>query len=137
LGKEYRSSYTVMLIATFIGQKQCSNPFLYAKIITKILLHNFSKKGLAESDWYTIPSCNYTLINFRISILKSTWCNFHSIEWESKASKCFENYLLILRRRCTNGIWYIACVNGQLAVARLQRNCNRATTNWHYTHAIY
>jgi hypothetical protein len=24
-----------------------------------------------------------------------------------------------------------------LAVARLQWNCNRATANWHYTHAMY
>jgi hypothetical protein len=32
-----------------------------------------------------------------------------------KASKCFEHYLLILRRRYTNDTWYTACVLCQLA----------------------
>jgi hypothetical protein len=65
-----------------------------------------------------------------------TWCTYQSIYWESRASTCFEHYLLILRRRCTNDIWYITCVC-QLAVARLQWNCNRATASWHNTHTIY
>jgi hypothetical protein len=43
-------------------------------------------------------------------ILKTTWCTFHSVYWESMASTCFEHYLLMLRRCFTNGIWYIACV---------------------------
>jgi hypothetical protein len=43
-----------------------------------------------------------------------------SIYWDSKASTCFEHYLLILRRRSTNGIWYIACVYCQLGVTRLK-----------------
>jgi hypothetical protein len=54
---------------------------------------------------------------------------------QSRASTCFEHYLLILRRRYTNGIWYTAYVLCQLALARLQ-HYNRATVNWHYTHAI-
>jgi hypothetical protein len=41
-----------------------------------------------------------------ISIMKPMWCTFHS-NWESKASTCFEHYLLILKRRFTNGIWYL------------------------------
>jgi hypothetical protein len=45
-----------------------------------------------------------------VSIMKPTWCTFHSIYWESKVSTCFEHYLLTLRRRYTNGIWYIAFV---------------------------
>jgi hypothetical protein len=77
------------------------------------------------------------------SILKPTWCTFHSIYWESSSGgakqtavgvlcaynvsrmwhycsdTCFEHYLLILRRSYTNGIEYIACVC-HLAVARLQ-----------------
>jgi hypothetical protein len=61
--------------------------------------------------------------------MKPTWCTFHSIYWESRASTCFRHYFLILRRRNTNGIWYIAC-------ARLQFHRNRATANWH-SHAIY
>jgi hypothetical protein len=32
-----------------------------------------------------------------ISVMKPTWWTFHSIYWESKASICFEHYLLILR----------------------------------------
>jgi hypothetical protein len=56
------------------------------------------------------------------------WCSFHSIYLESKASTCFEHYFLIIRRCCTNSIWCIACVYCQLAVARLQQNCNRAYT---------
>src|SRR5215510_4853481 len=33
------------------------------------------------------------------------------------ASTCFEHYLLILRRRYTNGTWYIACVLCQLVMS--------------------
>jgi hypothetical protein len=66
---------------------------------------------------------------YRISTMKPTWCTLHSIYWESKASTGFEHYLLILRRRSTNSIWYIACVF-QLAETR-------ASANWHYTQAIY
>jgi hypothetical protein len=52
-----------------------------------------------------------------------TWCTFNLVYWESSGSTRFEHYLLILRRRYTNGIWYIACVC-QLAVARLQWYAN-------------
>jgi hypothetical protein len=45
-----------------------------------------------------------------VSIMKPTWCTFYSIYWESRASKCFEHCLLILRKRNTNGTWYIARV---------------------------
>jgi hypothetical protein len=62
-----------------------------------------------------------------VSIMKPMWCTFHSTYWESRASTCFEHYLLILRRCWTNGTWYIACVLCQLAVSRLQFHCNRAT----------
>jgi hypothetical protein len=60
--------------------------------------------------------------------MKPTWYTFHSVYWESKAPTCFEHYLLILRRRFTNGIWYIECVKGQLAVARLQ-SCSSSGGN--------
>jgi hypothetical protein len=33
--------------------------------------------------------------------MKQTWCTFHSIYWESRASTWFEHYLLNLRRRWT------------------------------------
>jgi hypothetical protein len=63
------------------------------------------------------------------SVLKPTWCTFHSIYWESTASTCLEHYLLILMRCYTNSSLYIACVSCQLAVARLQCNCNPDTTD--------
>jgi hypothetical protein len=44
----------------------------------------------------------------------------------ARTSTCFEHYLLILRKRCTNGIWYIACLC-QSAVARLQ--CHSSIPN--------
>jgi hypothetical protein len=50
------------------------------------------------------------LMKRNISIIKPKWRTFHSICWESKASTCFEHCLLILSRRYTNSIWYIACV---------------------------
>jgi hypothetical protein len=34
----------------------------------------------------------------------------YSCCYELTASTCFEHYLLIFRRRCTNNTWYIACV---------------------------
>jgi hypothetical protein len=49
--------------------------------------------------------------------MKPTWCTFHSIYWESKVSTCFEHYLLILRRRCTNFIWYIVSCFCTVAVS--------------------
>jgi hypothetical protein len=57
------------------------------------------------------PSFCGTRSLITISVMKPTWCTFYSIYWESKASTCFEHYFLILRRRFTRGIWYIACVN--------------------------
>jgi hypothetical protein len=57
-------------------------------------------------------------------MMKPTRCNFHSICLESRASKCFEHYFLIIRRHCTNGTWYIVCVECQLAVPRLQFHYN-------------
>jgi hypothetical protein len=45
-----------------------------------------------------------------ISIMKPTWCTFNSVYWESRASTCFEHYLLILRRRCINSTLYVASV---------------------------
>jgi hypothetical protein len=45
----------------------------------------------------------------RNSIMKPAWHTFYSICWESRASACFEHYLLILRRWYTNGT-YTACV---------------------------
>jgi hypothetical protein len=55
-----------------------------------------------------------------LNIMKPTWCIFHAIYWVSRASKCFEHYFLILRRRYTNGIWYTACVLCQLAAPGLE-----------------
>jgi hypothetical protein len=45
-----------------------------------------------------------------LSIMKQTWCTFHSDYWESRYSTCFERYLFSLRTRCTNGTLYIACL---------------------------
>jgi hypothetical protein len=49
-----------------------------------------------------------------ISVMKPTWCTFHSIFEDHRASTYFEHYLLILRIRCTNGIWYIRNCHSQL-----------------------
>jgi hypothetical protein len=46
----------------------------------------------------------------------------HSVNSELRSSICFEHYLLILRRRYTNGTWYIACVFCQLAATGLECN---------------
>jgi hypothetical protein len=54
------------------------------------------------------PSC--------ISIMKTTWWTFRSIDWESSASICFEHYLLILRRRYTNRIGILNARNIPSAV---------------------
>jgi hypothetical protein len=40
--------------------------------------------------------------SWHISMMKQTWCTFHSVYWESKAATCFEHCLLILRRRSEN-----------------------------------
>jgi hypothetical protein len=51
------------------------------------------------------------------------------------ASACFEHYLLIFRRLCTNDTWYIACLLCQLAAPGLKL-FNRITSlsRWfHYT----
>jgi hypothetical protein len=49
-------------------------------------------------------------LTWPISIMKPTWYTFHSVYWESRASTCFEHYLLILRRRVTNGTSYVAYI---------------------------
>jgi hypothetical protein len=72
-----------------------------------------------------------------ISIIKPSWCTFHSIYWESRASTrtCFKHYLLILRKRCTNGTVY--CVRimsvGCGTVAVKLQSCH----SWHYKQAMY
>jgi hypothetical protein len=43
----------------------------------------------------------------------------YSIYYESAASTCFEHYLLIFSRRCTNNNWYIVCVLCLLAATRV------------------
>jgi hypothetical protein len=45
------------------------------------------------------------------------------------ASTCFQHYLLILRRRCTNGTWYIAWVLCQLATSGLEWNARMHARN--------
>jgi hypothetical protein len=45
------------------------------------------------------PFCSNVLTILVLNVMKPTWCTFHSIYWVSKASTCFEHYLLILRRR--------------------------------------
>jgi hypothetical protein len=69
--------------------------------------------------FWALTNCFVNRASQYITIMNPTWCTFHSIYWESKVPTCFEHYLFILRKRCTNSIWYIACVC-QLAVARLQ-----------------
>jgi hypothetical protein len=60
------------------------------------------------------------LLNY-ISIMKPTWCTFHSAYWESRASTCFEHYLFTLRKRCSRkGIWYVYCVRVCMVAVSLQ-----------------
>jgi hypothetical protein len=73
------------------------------------------KRSSAGVNRYKYITCNTWV---KISIMKSTWSNFHSIYWDSRAATGFEHYMLFLRRCCTNGTWYIACVLCHLAVAR-------------------
>jgi hypothetical protein len=64
-----------------------------------------------------------------ICVMKLTWCTFHSIYWESRASTSIEHYLLILRRRYTNSTCYIACVLCQLAATRIRVECSWLVLN--------
>jgi hypothetical protein len=71
-----------------------------------------------------------------LRILKPTWCTYYSIYQELRAATYFEHYLLILRRRYTNGTWYTACVLWMLAAPRLKWNqfhSNPGADNWHNT----
>jgi hypothetical protein len=43
----------------------------------------------------------------------------YSIRYEFMTSKCFEHYLFIFRKCCTNGTWYIVCVLCLLAATRV------------------
>jgi hypothetical protein len=43
----------------------------------------------------------------------------YSVYYELTASTCFEHYLLIFTRCCTNNNWYIACVLCWLAATRV------------------
>jgi hypothetical protein len=48
------------------------------------------------------------------------------------ASTCFEHYLLILRRRFTNGTWYIACVLCQMAAPILMQPTDIKSMQYSY-----
>jgi hypothetical protein len=43
----------------------------------------------------------------------------YSIYYELTASTCFEHYLLIFRRRCTNNNWYFVCMLCLLAATTI------------------
>jgi hypothetical protein len=45
---------------------------------------------------------------------------WYSVYYELTACTCFEHYLLIFRRRCTNNNRYIACVLYLLAATRVE-----------------
>jgi hypothetical protein len=62
------------------------------------VFHKFQKSAL-KNLIFADRASEYT------SIMKPTWCTFHSVYWESRASTCFKHYLLIFRRSCTNGTW--------------------------------
>jgi hypothetical protein len=66
--------------------------------------------------------------------MKPWWCTFHLIYWESRACTCFENYLLILRRRYTNcTIAYICSVIYVTHVA----NIVFFTTRFYFNFSIF
>jgi hypothetical protein len=46
----------------------------------------------------------------RVYQYKTNVIHFYSVCYKLRTSTCFELYLLIFRRRRTNGTWYIACV---------------------------
>jgi hypothetical protein len=48
------------------------------------------------------------------SMVKLMRCTFYSLCYELRASTCFEHYLLISRRRYTNGTWNTVCVLRQV-----------------------
>jgi hypothetical protein len=50
----------------------------------------------------------------------------YSVYYELTACTCFEHYWLMFRRRCTNNIWYTACVL-----------CRMVAASRHNTHAVY
>jgi hypothetical protein len=55
--------------------------------------------------------------------MKPTWCSFHSFYWESRASKCFEHYLLILRGATQTTLSILRACN----VIRLCHYCTQYT----------
>jgi hypothetical protein len=54
--------------------------------------------------WF--PWCFADCASDYVSIMKPTWCTIRSLYWESRASTCFEHYLLILRRRHKRNLVY-------------------------------
>jgi hypothetical protein len=103
------------------------------KIYSNIILTytpRFSKRSFSFRFLHKKPCMYILLFSLKratyfanLSIMKPSWCTFHSVYWESRASTCFEHYLLIIRRCSTNGTWYVACVLRQLAVPWLLWNC--------------
>jgi hypothetical protein len=62
------------------------------------------------------------VIHVRGRTVKPTLFTLYSIYLELRASTYFEHYLLILRRRYTNGTWYIICALCKLATPELMWN---------------
>jgi hypothetical protein len=67
------------------------------------------EKSELNENWEKFGHFKSVLKYVYVSIMKPTWCTFHSFYWESRASTCFDYYLLILRRCYTNGIWCHDC----------------------------
>jgi hypothetical protein len=83
--------------------------------------------------WFCYYLRSTLLNNHCIRIVKPTWCTFHSVCWESRASTCFEHHLLILRMLCPNGTWYIACVLCQPTIHWM-----KSSSRWfHFTEELW
>jgi hypothetical protein len=70
--------------------------------------------------------CNSNLMSFWLCVIIDQYSGtnemhfLYSVYYELKAYACFEHYLLIFRRCCTNNNWYIVCVLCLLAATRFE-----------------
>jgi hypothetical protein len=102
-----------------IYRSSCKVPVIHScRILIKLKFSRLFFEKYSNIQFHENPSCGSRVVPCG----RRTWRYQYSRTNEMHflyLSTCFEHYLLVIRRRCTNNSWYIACVLCQLAATHL------------------
>jgi hypothetical protein len=83
-----------------------------------VLIVNAAASGHIVKHSGILMFCWPCMVVYQYNETNEMHC-MYSIYYELATSTCFEHYVLIFRRRCTNNNWYIACMLCLLVATRI------------------